>query len=98
MEVMITILRAASTINQTRGGSKHIRRMPEGEKRAHGHGFLARGHEPAGDEVDDDDVVGVNGVPEPKGVGDDGRGSEIAISIITPFKSTISLHLGKMEK
>lgn len=57
----------------------HIRRMPEGEKRAHGHGFLTRSHEPAGDEVDDDDVVGVDGVPETEGVGDDGRGSEVAI-------------------
>lgn len=52
--------------------------MPEREKRPYGHGFLARSHETASDEVDDDDVVGVDGVPETERVGDDGCGSEIS--------------------
>ena len=51
--------------------------MTQGEKRAYSHWFAARSHKTAGDEINDDDVVGVEGVPQTEGVGDYGCGCEI---------------------
>lgn len=65
--------------------------MTQGEKRPYSHGFLARSHETASDEVDDDDVVGVDGVPETERVGDDGCGSEISLRYISINQHVFSL-------
>lgn len=53
--------------------------MAEREVGADSDGGLVGGDEPSGEEVDGRDVVGVEGVAEAEGVGEDGGGEEVRV-------------------
>lgn len=55
-----------------------LRRMTEGEEGADSHRGLPSSNQTTGDEVDDGDMVSVNGMAESKGISNDGRWGEIS--------------------
>lgn len=57
---------------------KALRRMTEREKGADCHRGLTSRNQTTGDQIDDGDVVGINGMAESKGVCNDGGGGEVS--------------------
>lgn len=55
-----------------------IRRMTKGEKGADSHRGLTGSDQTTGDQIDDGDVVSINGMAESKGICNDGGGGELS--------------------